>query len=77
MYDQAIQYRIEFIHGKRKPEVDECDQGWLRCRLDPCIDTTNLLQMVNEMFAMAQESDGAFTYRVVQLDECGEVRLVA
>lgn len=74
---ERTEFRIEWIHGKRKPGVDECDQGWLRCRREQGIDYTNLLQVVNECFAMESASDGAYTYRVVEL--CGDepAKLVA
>lgn len=69
-------YKIQFIHGKRLPGVDECDQGWLNVRLEPSVDATNLLQVINECFLLQDMSDGAFTYRVVSRD--GDVdRLVA
>jgi hypothetical protein len=62
---KATEYKIQWIHGKRKPGVDECDQGWLNVRRESHIDYTNLLQVVNECFALEAASDGAYTYRVV------------
>jgi hypothetical protein len=70
-------YRIEWIHGKRRPGVDECDQGWLRVKRDPTIDYTNLLQVINEAFAMEQASENAYTYRVVELSGNAPAKLVA
>lgn len=72
----SITYRIEWIHGKRRPGVDECEQGWLRVKREPTIDYTNLLQVVNECFSLEAASDGAYTYRVVSTN-AGRDRLVA
>lgn len=74
---ETITFDLQWIHGKRKPGVDECDQGWLSVRLDPSIDRTNLLQMINKCFELEGESDGAFTYRLVRRDDDGVDRLVA
>ena len=70
-------YKVQFIHGKRIAGVDECDQGWLNVRLDKSIDCTNLLQVVNECFALEQAGDGAFTYRTIVITRGEPARLVA
>jgi hypothetical protein len=64
----GTEFRLEFIPGKRRPGVDECDQGWARCTREPGLDYTNLQRMIREADALDAAWDYAYTHRVVEVD---------
>lgn len=60
-------WRIEYIRAPRPCGVDIEDLPWQEAQLEPWIDPYNLVAMSNEKSDREASADGAYIYRIVEV----------